>query len=85
MPSTTFENEVIRVLNDCGLSLGWQRVADDMNMTVEILQARLKRRNLSFDECLKLVHASSSPQLLDYIVNGLELNGNKKFKSLIMH
>ena len=58
-----------QVLDTAGKSEGWTITARALNVTPEQLMQKLEQQSLSFEECLRLLKASRSPELLTYVVD----------------
>ena len=68
-----------KVLDEVGKSEGWMITARALNRTPEKLMKQLENQSLSFEECLQLLKASRSPELMHYVIdqfhqNRLQLN-----------
>ena len=58
-----------KVLDEVGKSEGWTITARALNRTPEKLMKQLENEDLSFEECLQLLKASRSPDLLHYVID----------------
>ena len=66
-----FYREVERVVG--GLrSNGWRETAQRMGMDLHQLTRSIEQQSLSFEQCLALVVATQSPELLAYTLNQLD-------------
>lgn len=52
-------------------SNGWSVTARRLNLTVDQLRRKIVKQTLTFEECLQLVQASESPELLAWVLRKL--------------
>lgn len=52
-------------------SMGWNQTAKRMQMTADQLRRKISKRAFTFEECLKMVRASESPELLAWVLTQL--------------
>lgn len=64
-----FQQNVMKVLNSTTQSLGWAGTAQRLNLTEQELRQRLTSPCLSLEDALAVVQASSSPELLRYVLD----------------
>lgn len=64
-----FQQNVMKVLDSETQSLGWEGTAQRLNLTEHELRRRLASPHLSLEDALAVVQASSSPELLRYVLD----------------
>ena len=57
------------ILDQVGKSEGWTITSRALNVTPEQLMKKLEHEDLSFEECLRLLKASRSTELLRYVLD----------------
>jgi hypothetical protein len=62
-------------------SNGWEGTARRLHLTGDQLRRKIVKQTLTFEECLQLVQASESPELLAWVLGQLRpqvMNSNNK-------
>jgi hypothetical protein len=49
-------------------SEGWLKVSKHLNLSQQQLQTKIEQESLTFEECIIATKASSSPELLTYVM-----------------